>query len=390
MNRGVLQSSVMQQMMGSENPNWWNMMNISGSMRSSTITQHSSPNHTNNSSSSSSNILFPHSSLPFPSNCYYDAQDHQLIPESWSQLLLGGLVVEDDQKGCMGMFQSKKLEDWEEEILNSNNNNNTQHQQQVDVKKEHSPHANSYVYGHGGGGGVGGGDDYQLVASKQNWSPMIQSSSPQSCVTSFSSNMLDFSNNNNNNKSLADHSRPRNPPPVLDRSSECNSNVNGGAAKKARVQSSSNQTTFKVRKEKLGDRITALHQLVSPFGKTDTASVLLEAIGYIRFLQSQIEALSLPYLGNTSGSTRQHQHQQHSVQAGERNCVFPEDPGQLLNENCLKRKGVSEQEEEGKKDLRSRGLCLVPVSCTLQVGSDNGADYWAPAFGGGGGGGVFR
>ena len=141
-------------------------------------------------------------------------------------LYRGGLVGEDDQKGCMGMFQSKKLEDWEEEILNSNNNN-TQHQQQVDVKKEHSPHASSYVYGHGGGGsgggGVGGGvggDDYQLVASKQNWSPMIQSSSPQSCVTSFSSNMLDFSNNNNNNKSLADHSRPRNPPQVLDRSSE--------------------------------------------------------------------------------------------------------------------------------------------------------------------------
>lgn len=125
-----------------------------------------------------------------------------------------------------------------------------------------------------------------------------------------------------------------------------------------------------VRKEKLGDRITALHQLVSPFGKvinklishsiiiinhclfvliwfykkvhtwnscfqfkvdfddpisvlsfvidwnftfnikrrkkerwvfgasllqTDTASVLLEAIGYIRFLQSQIEVMFLYY-----------------------------------------------------------------------------------------------
>ncbi|GMH25177.1 hypothetical protein Nepgr_027020 [Nepenthes gracilis] len=45
---------------------------------------------------------------------------------------------------------------------------------------------------------------------------------------------------------------------------------------------------FKVRKEKLGDRIAALHQLVSPFGKTDTASVLTEAIGYIQFLQDQI------------------------------------------------------------------------------------------------------
>lgn len=135
----------------------------------------------------------------------------------------GGLVGEDDQKGCMGMFQAKKLEDWEDEILNSNNNNNsnndTQHQQQqVDVKKENSAHASSctYVYGHGGGGGGGvgvGGDDYQL-APKQNWSPMIPASSPQSCVTSFSSNMLDFSNNSN---SPAD-SRPRHPPP--DRSSE--------------------------------------------------------------------------------------------------------------------------------------------------------------------------
>ncbi|XP_072075662.1 uncharacterized protein [Arachis hypogaea] len=43
--------------------------------------------------------------------------------------------------------------------------------------------------------------------------------------------------------------------------------------------------------------------------ETDTASVLLKAIGYIRFLQSQIEALSLPYLSNGSGNTR---HQQHS------------------------------------------------------------------------------
>jgi hypothetical protein len=38
-----------------------------------------------------------------------------------------------------------------------------------------------------------------------------------------------------------------------------------------------------------------------------------------------------------------------------------------------------ENEEVSKKDLRSRGLCLVPVSCTSHFGGDNAADYWAPA-----------
>ncbi|GMH00094.1 hypothetical protein Nepgr_001933 [Nepenthes gracilis] len=43
------------------------------------------------------------------------------------------------------------------------------------------------------------------------------------------------------------------------------------------------------RKEKLGDRIVVLQQLVSPYGKTDTASVLLEAVQYIRFLHEQFK-----------------------------------------------------------------------------------------------------
>jgi hypothetical protein len=242
---------------------------------------------------------------------------------------MSGIVGEEDRIG-MSQFQNQML------ISQAPNAS------LVDVKQESS--GNSYAYGHG---------NEEL----------------NSCVTSFNSNnMLDFSNNN---------IEVRHPPP--DRSSECNSSASGGAMKKARVQQATTQTTFKVRKEKLGDRITALHQLVSPFGKTDTASVLLEAIGYIRFLQSQIEALSLPYLNNGSGNTRQ----QHSVQ-GEKNCLFPEDPGQLVNENSLKRKAVEEvSQQEPKKDLKSRGLCLVPVSCTLQVGSDNGADYWAPTLGGG-------
>eukprot|EP01018_Ginkgo_biloba_P015503 Gb_33415 [translate_table: standard] len=102
-----------------------------------------------------------------------------------------------------------------------------------------------------------------------------------------------------------------------------------------------------VRKEKLGERITALQQLVSPFGKTDTASVLLEAMGYIKFLQDQIQVLSTPYL-----------------------------------------KGIPSSQNEGrgdqaKYDLRSRGLCLVPVSCTPHVANNNGADFWTSGIGSG-------
>uniref|UniRef100_J3LBQ8 Uncharacterized protein n=1 Tax=Oryza brachyantha TaxID=4533 RepID=J3LBQ8_ORYBR len=61
---------------------------------------------------------------------------------------------------------------------------------------------------------------------------------------------------------------------------------------------------------------------------------------------------------------------------------------QLLHDNAMKKRGQPDQDEiseEAKKvDLRSRGLCLVPVSCTVDVGVDAGpADYWAapPAFG---------
>ncbi|CAI9758997.1 unnamed protein product [Fraxinus pennsylvanica] len=266
----------------------------------------------------------PQFTAPYPSSW----NDSQELPESWSQLL-GGLVGEEE-KPSLSHLQAKKVE-YIEQLLNQQTSNGSAN---VDVKQE--------------------------LSSK--------TLSPKSCVTALRNNMMDFSNN------------PDLKHPQPDRSSDCNNTATGGVAKKARIQPSSAQSTFKVRKEKLGDRITALHQLVSPFGKTDTASVLFEAIGYIRFLQSQIEALSLPYLGIKSGNLRQ----QYPFR-GERNCLFPEDPGQLLNENCIKMKGTSEQDcREEPKDLRSRGLCLVPLSCTLHVGSDfNGADYWAPpALGG--------
>lgn len=142
------------------------------------------------------------------------------------------------------------------------------------------------------------------------------------------------------------------------RSSTGHENTMDASFKRPRMESNTTLPAFKVRKEKLGDRITALQQLVSPFGKTDTASVLLEAIGYIKFLQEQVRNLSMPYMKPGCTSTTQ---------------------------GDQKGWGSSEQQEsnESKQDLRSRGLCLVPVSCTLHVANDTiGADYWSPSLGG--------
>ncbi|RZC75700.1 hypothetical protein C5167_051184 [Papaver somniferum] len=378
MNRGFLESLPVQQMMMSAgNPNWWN---INNTVKPPPLL-HSQLQP--NPSTTSLLPQYPPSSLPL--NFLENDHNHQELPESWCQLLMGGspIVEEGDERlGLSNQYnqQVKKLENWEEQIFypseaNDNNSSIVDH-----VKQEVSESA-AYAYGLVSNG------EFQTSNGRvvPNWSPhhqVMPVSSPSSCVTSFSSNsMLDFSTTKSDNT----HGTKHHPQP--DHSSECNSTATGGAFKKARVQQSSTQSTFKVRKEKIGDRITALHQLVSPFGKTDTASVLLEAIGYIRFLQNQIEALSLPYLGSGSGNMNQQlQHQQQSVQ-GEKNCIFPEDPGQLLHvdTNNMKRRGVPDQDSENapRMDLRSRGLCLVPLACTLQVGSDNAADFWAPTLGGG-------
>ncbi|XP_028776657.1 transcription factor bHLH111-like isoform X1 [Neltuma alba] len=103
-------------------------------------------------------------------------------------------------------------------------------------------------------------------------------------------------------------------------------------------------------KVKLGDRITTLQQIVSPFGKTDTASVLFEAIGYIKFLQEQVQVL----LSNSYTKTNSHHKETW---------------------------GSMERKLEEKGDLKSRGLCLVPISWTPQAYRDSTApDYWTPAY----------
>ncbi|CAF2107595.1 hypothetical protein Bca4012_093673 [Brassica carinata] len=401
MNRGVSESSpVLQQMMAAGNPNWWKE---SGDMRPPPpLMGHQQgplpPQMTNNNNYLRPRMmptLLPHflpcpstsssPSLPNNPNLSSWLERNDLPPESWSlsQLLLGGLMMEEEERleimnhhihhdGQHHSFQGKmRLENREEQVLS--------HQEAsmgvVDIKQE------SIINNNNG---------HHLICSPN--SPPNKSCVTTTTTTTTSLNSTDDDNNNNNNIMFdfsSNHnglnfSEGRHTPP--DQSSECNSlDIGGSTNKKPRLQPSpSSQSTLKVRKEKLGGRIAALHQLVSPFGKTDTASVLSEAIGYIRFLHSQIEALSHPYFSTTaSGNMRHQQHLQ-----GDRSCLFPEDPGQLVNDQCMKRRGASSSStenqnanEEPKKDLRSRGLCLVPISCTLQVGSDNGADYWASALG---------
>ncbi|KMZ55901.1 BHLH transcription factor-like protein [Zostera marina] len=296
-------------MMGSGG--WWNLKHQSEQQQQQQI----SPVLPSSSSTSSPSFSsFPQ--YPLPSVPWHDTQD---LPESWSQLLLGGLVDEDMRCSSYTPFQTHA--------------NGSSSSSMVDVKQER----------------IETGSPWNQIL------PVSVSSSPRSsCIT----NIMDFATTTTTTAKLDGHPKP-------DVSSECNSTSSGSALKKARRAQgggSSAQSCFKVRKEKLGDRITSLHQLVSPFGKTDTASVLLEAIGYIRFLQSQIETLSSPYMGGSG--------------QGEGSCIFPEDPGQLLNDACLKRRGAIIDQK--KTDLKSKGLCLVPISCTMHVDNDNGADYWTP------------
>ncbi|XP_073052325.1 transcription factor bHLH112-like [Primulina eburnea] len=293
-----------------------------------------SPNWYRSTTNMSTPPRHQHRSLlaaPPPHN-YFPTQlndDIQEFPESWSQLLLGSEQVDEEgskSSTCTKQMQAKTMEKYyEEQLINQIISNN--YSCFADLKQDQN--LENY--------GAGNSKPFNFWAHQ-----MVSASSPKSCVTTdLSGEMLDFSHKSSDWKivNLRDYSDP---------SSECNSTARGGANKKARIQPTSSQTTFKARKETLRDKITAVHQLVSPFGKTDTASVLLEAIGYIRFLQSQIEALSQPYLGSGSRNLR----------------------NQLPLESDKK---------EANKDLRSRGLCLVPVSCTFHLGSDNAADYWAPS-----------
>ncbi|KAL6633801.1 hypothetical protein ACP70R_026472 [Stipagrostis hirtigluma subsp. patula] len=109
-----------------------------------------------------------------------------------------------------------------------------------------------------------------------------------------------------------------------------------------------------VPKVKIGEKITALQQIVSPFGKTDTASVLFETIKYIKFLHEQVQLLSEPYTNSSRNKG--------NVPWGEH-------------------AEASKKDADAEHGLRDRGLCLVPVSWTPEVYREGTAmDYWTPAY----------
>nr|WAK86062.1 transcription factor bHLH16 [Nothapodytes nimmoniana] len=147
--------------------------------------------------------------------------------------------------------------------------------------------------------------------------------------------------------------KPKNTLEVRDLATTAKKSSNEPSNKRPRNESPSPLPAFKVRKEQMGDRITALQQLVSPFGKTDTASVLSEVIEYIKFLHEQVSVLSAPYM--KSGASIQHQ------QGSDK----------------------SKDTEGPKQDLRSRGLCLFPISSTFPITHETTVDFWTPnTFGG--------
>ncbi|KAK4349320.1 hypothetical protein RND71_032075 [Anisodus tanguticus] len=142
----------------------------------------------------------------------------------------------------------------------------------------------------------------------------------------------------------------------------------------------------KEKKEKFGERIVALQQLVSPYGKTDTASVLLEAMGYIKFLHEQVKIFFRP--GHCWGLWTSYwiftiyscftvlsvlNYMRENVLRIE---VIVEDHVSVLSAPYLGSMPMTQESQP--YNLRGQGLCLVPVSYTVGVASSNGADIWAP------------
>ncbi|GJU50852.1 transcription factor bHLH68-like protein isoform X2 [Tanacetum coccineum] len=279
--------------------------------------------------------------------------ENQDFPVSWSQLLMTGLANDQEQHNLVARHVGEAKLGYLD--------NQQSRKPFYSHKNDHHDQKNSIE------------DDQQVCSS--TWSsqlnpvPSVGSSSTMSLSTTT---MFDFSSKmDSRNQHTTQYSSQYDDTSTSSGASKkgrfqssstqaspmCNDTFTSGTSKRARAQQSSTQTPLKVRKEKLGDRISALHQLVSPFGKTDTASVLFEATAQIRHLEGQIETLTSPYMNiaNTVPGGTRHQHSSDG--------------------NALQR------------NLTSRGLCLVPIDCIDHIDTSNmtntGTEFWTPALGGG-------
>ncbi|XP_021753426.1 transcription factor bHLH113-like [Chenopodium quinoa] len=161
---------------------------------------------------------------------------------------------------------------------------------------------------------------------------------------------------NTNNLTPSNSNKRRNEPVKESGNGSTNGQNQKNGVKKNKTEMgpivTSSPRHVKGKREKLGERIAVLQQLVSPYGKTDTSSVLHEAMGYIRFLHDQVKVLSTPYLKLSPSSSH------HSK---------------------FEKGGPSAMEMDSMEGLSSRGLCLVPLECILHVANNNGADFWSSA-----------
>ncbi|KAM0010927.1 putative transcription factor bHLH family [Helianthus debilis subsp. tardiflorus] len=215
----------------------------------------------------------------------------------------------------------------------------------------------SYSYPPSYGGmtvsGGGGGEEYALPPPQQEFSTNSSPSKVQGNIATH----LHFSNNARFWNASASNFFPLQMQSASSTIEDKPKNPISEMVKKSNTKSSSTKRPRNENppmpplKVKMGDRITALQQLVSPFGKTDTASVLSEAIVYIKFLHEQVNVLSTPYMNNAAIMQQQKQ--------------------------------ISDKPSDGsQQDLRSRGLCLVPISSTFPVTNETPVDFWTPSFGG--------
>ncbi|RZR83597.1 hypothetical protein BHM03_00010238 [Ensete ventricosum] len=169
MNRGAFQSSLVQQQMEG-GPTWWSMKNMKPPA------ELTFPLLPSSSWSSSSSPVFPEFAQP-SSTEMTPWQHSQDLPESW-----GGIVGEEEKYGSTP-FETKKMEicaDQPDQVPYPSAT-----AQIADVKRV--PLGNGNVHSRG---------SQEIQVSRSAWSRIPPASSPRSCITtSFSTNMLDFSNN---------------------------------------------------------------------------------------------------------------------------------------------------------------------------------------------------